>query len=85
MPDGRGDKAYQLLLQAMQDEGMVGIGRVVLRTKQYLAAVRPLQDALVLTTMNFADEVVDVPRISTGCPTSARPSRRSRRSTWPTG
>jgi DNA end-binding protein Ku len=57
VPDARGDKPYQLLLQAMKDEGMVGIGRVVLRTKQYLAAVRPLDDALVLTTMNFADEV----------------------------
>jgi DNA end-binding protein Ku len=57
VPDARGDKAYQLLLQAMKDEGMVGIGRVVLRSKQYLAAVRPLDDALVLTTMNFADEV----------------------------
>jgi DNA end-binding protein Ku len=57
VPDARGDKAYQLLLQAMNDQGMVGIGRVVLRTKQYLAAVRPVDDALVLTTMNFADEV----------------------------
>jgi DNA end-binding protein Ku len=42
----------------MSDTGKVGIGRVVLRTKQYLAAVRPLEGALVMSTMNFADEVV---------------------------
>ncbi|MGH9067173.1 MAG: Ku protein, partial [Acidimicrobiales bacterium] len=59
VPDPAGTKAYRLLLQAMADAGRVGIGRVVLRTKQYLCAVRPLGDALVLTTMSFADEVQD--------------------------
>ena len=58
-PDPRGAKAYRLLLDAMKDSERVGIARVVLRSKQYLCAVRPLGDALVLTTMNFADEVVD--------------------------
>jgi DNA end-binding protein Ku len=57
VPDGPGVKPYRLLLDAMNESGRVGIGRVVLRTKQYLCAVRPLGDALVLTTMNFADEV----------------------------
>src|SRR6059058_2223778 len=59
VPDSRGGKAYRLLLTAMQKAEMVGIARVVLRTKQYLAAVRPVDDALVLTTMNYADEVMD--------------------------
>ena len=58
VPDDRGAKAYRLLLEAMQEAGRVGIARVVMRTKQYLCAVRPVDDALVLTTMNFADEVV---------------------------
>jgi len=58
VPDERGAKAYRLLLTAMNDAGMVGIARVVLRTKQYLCAVRPVGDALVLSTMNFADEVM---------------------------
>ena len=58
VPDPRGTKAYRLLLDAMRDSGRVGIARVVMRTKQYLCAVRPVGDALVLTTMNFADEVV---------------------------
>src|SRR3954447_15474125 len=59
VPDSRGGKAYRLLLTAMQKAEMVGIARVVLRTKQYLAAVRPVDDALVLTTMNYADEVME--------------------------
>ena len=58
VPDDRGEKAYRLLLEAMRDAGRVGIARVVMRTKQYLCALRPVEDALVLTTMNFADEVV---------------------------
>jgi DNA end-binding protein Ku len=36
----------------------VGLGRVVLRSKEYLAAIRPAQDALMLSTMLFADEIV---------------------------
>lgn len=58
VPDARGTKAYRLLLDAMRQSGRVGIARVVMRTKQYLCAVRPVGEALVLTTMNFADEVV---------------------------
>ncbi len=57
-PEPAGSKAYRLLLEAMADSGQVGIGRVVIRTKQYLCAIRPLHQALVLTTLNFADEVV---------------------------
>lgn len=58
-PDGdvaRG--AYALLLRAMQERGRVGIGTVVMRNKQYLTAVRPMENALALSTMRFADEVV---------------------------
>src|SRR5205085_8458064 len=42
---------------AMQETNKVGIARVVLRTKQYLAAIRPLGRALVLETMLYPDEV----------------------------
>ncbi|HET7486443.1 MAG TPA: Ku protein [Acidimicrobiales bacterium] len=58
LPDKRGEKAYRLLLEAMRDSGKVGIAKVVMRTKQYLVAVRPVGEALVMTTMNFDDEVV---------------------------
>jgi DNA end-binding protein Ku len=52
-------RAYRLLQQAMEDQQRVGIGTVVLRNKQYLAAIRPLDGALAMSTMRFADEVVD--------------------------
>ena len=58
VPDERGSKPYRLLLEAMRDADRVGIATVVMRTKQYLVAVRPVGDALVMSTMNFADEVV---------------------------
>jgi DNA end-binding protein Ku len=63
-PDKGGDKAYALLLKTMQDADKVGIGRVVIRTKQYLAAIRPYgKKALALETMLFPDEIVDVDEI----------------------
>ena len=51
-------KPYQLLRAAMEDRGLVAIGTVVMRNKQYLTAVRPLDGALAMSTMRFADEVV---------------------------
>jgi DNA end-binding protein Ku len=62
-------KAYGLLLKAMEDQGKVAIGRLVMRTKQYLAAIRPLDGALAVSTMLFHDEVVsvsDIDEIPTG-------------------
>jgi len=53
-----GKQAYQLLLSAMEDRERVGIGTVVMRNKQYLAAIRPLDGVLAMSTMRFADEVV---------------------------
>jgi DNA end-binding protein Ku len=59
VPDGEaGAKAYQLLRAAMEERQLVGIGKVVMRNKQYLAAVRPLEGALAMSTMRFADEVL---------------------------
>jgi DNA end-binding protein Ku len=58
-PDGEAaERPYRLLLAAMEDQQRVGIGTVVMHNKQYLAAVRPLDGALALSTMRFADEVV---------------------------
>ncbi len=58
VPDQAGTKAYRLLLDVMNETGRVAIGKVVLRTKQYLCAIRPVDGALALSTMNFDDEVV---------------------------
>jgi DNA end-binding protein Ku len=58
-PDGEAaERAYRLLLAAMEDRGRVGIGSVVMRNKQYLAAIRPVDGVLAMSTMRFADEVV---------------------------
>src|SRR4051812_8221922 len=51
------DKPYALLLRAMQEAKMVGIGRFVLRTKPHLVAIRPLENAIGLETLFFGDEV----------------------------
>jgi DNA end-binding protein Ku len=56
-PDRGAGKAYVLLLEAMKEMGKVGIARVVMRTKQYLCAVRPMGGALALSTLLYADEV----------------------------
>ena len=47
----------------MREAGKVGIGRVVLRSKQQLAALRPTGDALALTTMLWGDEVLSPDRL----------------------
>jgi len=58
-PDGdAAKKAYGLLVAAMKERNRVGIGTVVMRNKEYLTAVRPLDTALAMSTMRFADEVV---------------------------
>jgi DNA end-binding protein Ku len=56
-PHQSGEKPYILLLRAMKRAGLVGIGRFVLRTKPHLVAIRPLEGALGLETLYFADEV----------------------------
>src|SRR5207253_7869045 len=62
-PTAGGAKAYRLLLDAMREAGKVGIGKVVLRSKQQLCALRPTGDVLTLTTMLFGDEVLAPDRI----------------------
>lgn len=53
-------KAYAVLRDAMTDLARVGVGRFVMRSKEYLATLRPLGPALALETMFFADEVRDI-------------------------
>jgi DNA end-binding protein Ku len=52
-------KSYKLLLEAMRESGKVAVARVVLRSKQYLCALRASDEGvLTLSTMNYGDEVV---------------------------
>ena len=63
-PDKATAKPYALLARAMEDTGKVGIARFVMRSKQYLCAVRPKDGMLLLSTMVYADEVNDPAQIS---------------------
>jgi DNA end-binding protein Ku len=58
-------RAYRLLAAAMDDRNKAGIGTVVMRNKQYLAAIRPRERALALSTMRFADEILDRATVDT--------------------
>lgn len=57
-PADGAERAYSLLAQAMEASGKVAIARFVFRNKEHLAAIRPSDGVLTLTTMRFADEVV---------------------------
>jgi DNA end-binding protein Ku len=76
MPDGAAERPYALLVEAMAGTGKVGIGRFVLRTKEYLAALRPLDGALVLSTMLFADEVISASDLEIKTTSDTKPSER---------
>ncbi len=62
-PQKSGVKAYALLRESLKASQKIGIARVVIKTRQYLAAVKPKDDLLVLELMHFADELIDTKRI----------------------
>jgi DNA end-binding protein Ku len=72
-PDEGAAKAYRLLHDAMARLGRVAVAHVVLRTKQYLCALRPMGGALVLSTMQYADEIRALDEIEE-LPAKAKPT-----------
>jgi DNA end-binding protein Ku len=62
-PQKGGDKAYALLRDALKDSNKVGIAKVVIKTRQYLAGVKPENGALVLELMHFGDELADTEKL----------------------
>jgi DNA end-binding protein Ku len=58
-PQKGGDKAYTLLREALADGRKVGIAKVIIKTRQYLAGVKALKNALVLELMHFGEELAD--------------------------
>jgi len=58
-PGKGGDVAYGLLREAIRESGRIGIAKFILREVQHLAAVEVVEQALVLSTLRFADELVD--------------------------
>src|SRR5688572_3905949 len=59
VPGKKAEKGYVLLRETLKDLGRVGIGRVVIRTREYLCMVKPQEDALVLMLLRFPQELVD--------------------------
>lgn len=59
VPAKKAEKGYVLLRETLKKTGKVGIAKVVIRTKEYLAAVMPEGDALVLNILRYKAEIVD--------------------------
>jgi DNA end-binding protein Ku len=76
VPEDRAVKPYVLLVEAMAGSGKVALGKFVLRSKQYLAALRPKDGVLVLSTMLFADEVIATGDLAVPTADSTKPSDR---------
>lgn len=76
VPDDRAVKPYALLVEAMADTGKVALGKFVLRTKEYLAALRAKDGVLILSTMLFADEVIETGELGVPTTEATRPSER---------
>lgn len=56
-PDKRGDKGYALLRETMKATNKIGVASVVIRTRQYLAALIPSGDVIVLNTLRYKNEL----------------------------
>ena len=71
-PGKGGDMAYGLLREAIRESGRIGIAKFLMRDVQHLAAVEVVDEALVLSTLRFADELVDADTLNLPTRTSAR-------------
>lgn len=60
LPGKKAEKGYVLLRETLRKTGRIGIGRVVIRTREYLCAVFPQEDALVMNLLRYPQEIVDL-------------------------
>ena len=77
-PQKGGDKAYTLLRDVLKDTNKVGIAKVVIKTRQYLAGVKAKDQALVLELMHFAEELMAADKLKV----PKKSSRGNARWTW---
>ncbi|CAN5750389.1 Ku protein [soil metagenome] len=73
-PQKGGDKAYVLLREALAEGKKVGIAKVIIKTRQYLAGVKAMKHALVLELMHFAQELSDAEKLNV--PKTLEPGKR---------
>src|SRR6476661_1879025 len=71
-PAKGGERAYALLREAIRESGRIGIAKFILRDAQHLAAVEVIEDAIVLSVMRFADELVDASQFNLPAATGVR-------------
>lgn len=62
-PDRGGKRAYKLFFAALEESGKVALGQFVMRNKQHFVVMRPYNGALLIHTLNYADEIVPVAEI----------------------
>ena len=72
VPTEGAQRAFALLAKAMEKDGKVAIANMVMRTKQHLACLRLMDGGLVLSTMQYADEIVPLSDIA--APVHAKPN-----------
>ena len=60
LPTKGAERSYALLREAIRESRRIGVGKIILREAQHLAAVEVIDDALVLTMMRFSDELADL-------------------------
>jgi DNA end-binding protein Ku len=73
LPGKGGDRAYALLREAISKSGKIGLAKIILRNTQHLAALSVVGDALVLTMMRFADELIEPSQYEFPHPKAVRP------------
>ncbi|MGH2956902.1 MAG: Ku protein [Solirubrobacterales bacterium] len=78
-PDKGAEKAYALLVEAMKQARKVAIARFVLRNKEHLAAIRPMDDVLAMATMRFHDEVTPPNELDGDVFEEAKPKKPDKR------
>ncbi|MFZ0981396.1 MAG: Ku protein [Candidatus Acidiferrales bacterium] len=61
VPEEQGQKAYQLLLKALEDKNRVAIAKITMHQREYTAFIRPYDRGLALHTMYYANEVREAP------------------------
>lgn len=63
VPDKKSTKGYSLLRDTLEEEGKIGVARVVVKTREYIGALMPWNDILIVMLMRFQEEIVDIENI----------------------
>ncbi len=71
-----GDKAYALLRDALEESGRIGVAKVVIKTRQHLAAIKPQKRGLMLELMHFPEELKDVSEFKAPADKAASPAEK---------